>query len=221
MSLASCGYMLGPVLKALRSRAIPFHNPYRRNRGDWNPIRHAGMLTRLRNFVRFTAGHDSEPDFGYAPFWQSWLDLTVRCFVRGRKAEFFRIPEDKYLTAEEVADYLQPGVLEGARRGRLDWLKERLAAQYKGAIDYPLALVARYGAEVPEPKITIGTIHSVKGGQSDNVFLLPDVPWAEAQAVAAGGSAQDARLRRFYVGITRARENLILCGPSSKLRVEW
>src|SRR5260370_28492978 len=39
MILASCGYMLRPLLKVLRKNAIPFHNPYRKSNGYWNPIR--------------------------------------------------------------------------------------------------------------------------------------------------------------------------------------
>src|SRR5207248_7746996 len=34
MFLASCSYMLDPLKACLKKRALPFHNPYRRKRGD-------------------------------------------------------------------------------------------------------------------------------------------------------------------------------------------
>ena len=39
MFLASCSYMLQPVIQVLRKNAIPFHNPYRKANGFWNPLR--------------------------------------------------------------------------------------------------------------------------------------------------------------------------------------
>ena len=39
MFLAACSYMLHPVVAALRKRGIPFHNPYRKSNGFWNPLR--------------------------------------------------------------------------------------------------------------------------------------------------------------------------------------
>ena len=39
MVLASCSYMLQPVIAVLRKWGIPFHNPYRPSHGYWNPLR--------------------------------------------------------------------------------------------------------------------------------------------------------------------------------------
>lgn len=39
MFIASCSYMLWPLLAVLRKNGIPFHNPYRRRNGFWNPLR--------------------------------------------------------------------------------------------------------------------------------------------------------------------------------------
>ena len=35
MALASCEYMLRPLIKELRERALPFHNPYRLKNRQW------------------------------------------------------------------------------------------------------------------------------------------------------------------------------------------
>jgi hypothetical protein len=38
MLLASCSYMLRPLIGALRKRGVAFHNPYRKSNGFWNPL---------------------------------------------------------------------------------------------------------------------------------------------------------------------------------------
>lgn len=38
MILATCSYMLNQVKASLFKHGIPWHNPYRRRRGDWNPL---------------------------------------------------------------------------------------------------------------------------------------------------------------------------------------
>lgn len=47
MFQATCSYMLTPLMKELRQRGIPFANPWRTKRGDWNPLRHGGKQTTM------------------------------------------------------------------------------------------------------------------------------------------------------------------------------
>jgi len=54
---ASCDYMLAPVIRALRSRGVPFANPWREENGAWNPMRRSrgGETTsagRILSFLR-------------------------------------------------------------------------------------------------------------------------------------------------------------------------
>jgi hypothetical protein len=39
MFLASCSYMLKPLIQVLRKSGIPFHNPYCNSNEFWNPLR--------------------------------------------------------------------------------------------------------------------------------------------------------------------------------------
>lgn len=57
-----------------------------------------------------------------------------------------------------------------------------------------------------QPRCYVGTIHSVKGGEADNVVLCPDVP----TRVKLG---TDAERRVWYVGVTRARERVLVLRP--------
>src|SRR5690606_2983831 len=82
MILASCDYMLRPLLAALRKSGVPYHNPYRRKNGAWNPLgaKH-GAKDRLLAFLRF----DPEVWGEEARNWNAvdlheWIDL---CEARG------------------------------------------------------------------------------------------------------------------------------------------
>jgi superfamily I DNA/RNA helicase len=56
-----------------------------------------------------------------------------------------------------------------------------------------------------------GTIHSVKGGEADAVFLFPDLSRSGDLAYRRYGADRDSVIRLFYVGMTRARKSLYLC----------
>ena len=54
-----------------------------------------------------------------------------------------------------------------------------------------------------KPRIRISTIHKAKGGEADNVALLLD-----SSRACVESRDQDAEIRTFYVGLTRARKSL-------------
>jgi len=69
-------------------------------------------------------------------------------------------------------------------------------------------LAERWGPSlVSEPRVRVGTIHSVKGAEADNVALLTTT----SKKVVAGSEdvmQHDEECRIAYVGVTRARRNL-------------
>jgi len=58
MFLTTCAYQLIPLINKLKKEGIPYWNPYRRNRLDWNPLTyedHEGKLTfgeRISHFLK-------------------------------------------------------------------------------------------------------------------------------------------------------------------------
>ena len=61
------------------------------------------------------------------------------------------------------------------------------------------------------PRVVVGTIHSVKGGQADVVYLFRDLSQAADAQYGRGGAMRDSVVRLFYVGATRACEELHVC----------
>ncbi len=69
------------------------------------------------------------------------------------------------------------------------------------------------------PRVIVGTIHSVKGADAAAVYVLPDLSPAQWERWQAG--KRDELLRIFYVAFTRAREELVLVGPTSGRAMGW
>jgi len=68
------------------------------------------------------------------------------------------------------------------------------------------------GDNVKNPRIKISTIHSMKGGECDNVVIIPDLSPA---AYKSYNNNPDTEHRVFYVGVTRTKKNLHLLQPET------
>ena len=64
-----------------------------------------------------------------------------------------------------------------------------------------------------EPRIRISTIHAAKGGEATNVILLTDI---SSRVFKSYQQNPDDESRVFYVGLTRAKENLFLIEPQTQ-----
>jgi superfamily I DNA/RNA helicase len=128
------------------------------------------------------------------------------------------------LTYEEVAALFDDEMeLEQCVEPSLDWFKRNLLSANRQPMTFPLAILNNQGIEAlsAEPKVTVGTIHSVKGAQASVVYLMPDVSkmgmveWNGQM----GPDRRDGILRQMYVGMTRAKEELVICQPTSEFHV--
>lgn len=69
------------------------------------------------------------------------------------------------------------------------------------------------------PRVRVGTIHASKGGEADNVVIIPDItPRVDSWMNHSQGYEDECRV--FYVGITRAKENLYVMDPTTDRRFE-
>jgi superfamily I DNA/RNA helicase len=66
----------------------------------------------------------------------------------------------------------------------------------------------------------VGTIHSVKGGEAEDVVVIPDLSRAAAMERWNGDVGRDAITRTMYVALTRASERLFLASPASTQYVD-
>lgn len=227
MVLGTCGYMLDPIKHRLRERGVPYHNPYRA-RGDWNPLRPTRGISGADRLVAYLIM--DERLFGdLSRLWtgvdvKKWSAVIKKSgvFRRGAGAAINALP-DRELTYEEVARLFEDEAdIEAALEPSLDWLRKHLLASARPTMDYPIEVARRRGAVelVKEPLTLLGTIHSVKGGEADVVYLMPDLSLAGVRQWERRGDSRDAVIRQMYVGMTRAREELVICDPSSQVSID-
>lgn len=69
------------------------------------------------------------------------------------------------------------------------------------------------GDNVKKPRIKLSTIHSMKGGECENVLLIPDISYAASKEYQRDPSTEH---RVFYVGVTRAKKNLHIMQPQTE-----
>ena len=66
---------------------------------------------------------------------------------------------------------------------------------------------------VKNPRIKISTIHSMKGGECDNIVVIPDLSYAAHKAYRRDPSIEH---RVYYVAVTRTKQSLHIMMPETK-----
>lgn len=235
--VASCAYLLNPTMSALRSAGVPFWNPYAPERGEFNPLYRNGVTAadRLRSFLK--ASMDEVWTWQDLHNFIDWMDAKV--LLRGAKTQVREAAEDPqigHLPIEknffEMVSEKSPlyGVAESKNLvemldGNVNWLIQNTLPTHRKSYEYPARILNTGGLELlnSQPKVIISTIHACKGGEMDVCYLFPDLSPAGANGwnKAAGSEEREEIRRGFYVGMTRAKEKLILGNASGGMAVNW
>ena len=245
MLTTSCSFLLNPVLAVLRKRGIPFGNPWRVKRGDWNPLASHGttMAQRIVDFLRWdspTFGDESRP-------WTHeelarWVSvLTAKgLLMHGAKTRIIEAAKDRErggdsLDMVRLFELFEDGplnhlldMLVDRDSGKenapsvselLTWWSKKVSTTKIKASRFPLTAFKKHGISslTTPPKCYVGTIHSFKGAESDVVIMFPDMSTAGMCEWQRRGPNRDSVIRLFYVAMTRARETLVICQPGSSM----
>jgi len=221
MVLASCAYMLRPMLARLRREGVPFHNPYRLRSGAWNPLRSSRQRVTPKDLV-LAFLRLSEEGLWSADDMARWLAATRTAGVlRGKRSTLDDLVDDGRtgVNWDRIHNLLTEEAVGAGLMGDLNWLRGSLLATRQKGAAFAIRVAEMRGAETlsKPPQLIVGTIHAVKGGEADVVYLFPDLSHAGMIEWIGRGSAAVRRL--FYVGMTRARESLILCQPATSRSV--
>lgn len=208
MVVASANYMLSGLTKALKDGGLTFHNRYRPKNRAWNP------LSPGRGTAAAVKAHAVMTQF---PDW-TWQHVQWMAeLLTSTKVMFQNAAEVKRQAKEHPGDYF-----DGWHLLREDALNAFAGNPQRFMLDnstdegvlYALASLA-HGPEylLDEPRLTVGTVHSVKGAEADTVLVAPNLSYA---AYEEWGARPDDIHRLFYVATTRARDRLVLLSGGNR-----
>lgn len=236
MVLGSCGYMLRPLIALLRQRGVPFSNRWRRKRGDWNPLGHGkGQSTHIRLMMMYKMLRGERPaTFADA---NGMLKLvqsggTLRHGAKTFLSDMAVTSGNARMEMYDLQNVFEPdawSALQATVRSEYperafgDWVKGHASEQKQNALQYAAEVMSSYGVDsfMHEPRLTIGSIHSVKGGEADHVIMFPDLsPSGMSEFSSPVATDRDGVIRMFYVAMTRARKSFTVCDRKSWNAVE-
>lgn len=219
MVLTSTSYLLRATVRALKQAGVPYHNPFRRKRGDWNPLR---ARDRVLSYIR-----GADKPWTWAELWQ-WIEVfaSKNIMEDGMKTKIRAFAKDKATANVAVGDDVESTIAtlsDIVFGGSRDWWRPKtpstltadghILVRRRGTWDYPSMVMEKFGRAALEqvPQVVVGTIHSVKGGQADVVIVFPDL---SPRGYESWLTDPLSVYRLFYVAFTRAREKLLICDPA-------
>lgn len=227
--MASCSFLLKPLVYELRDAGIPFHNEYRRSRGDWNPLSGgtAKSISTVRRLLSFAKGNPeawpnstSEMTGDDLRNWTDMLRVTGN-MIRGAKKRILQFPDGEIEWMRLIPELFEESAQSPVFEQDVYWLLANVTESYQKRLDFPVKIATQYGWEHlhKKPLVTVGTIHSLKGSEFDVCYVFPDLSFAGIAEYKE--TDPDSVNRLFYVACTRAKESLILCAPSTPRHVDW
>jgi superfamily I DNA/RNA helicase len=225
MCIFACAYQANPLMAALKSAGIPFWNPYAKERNGFNPLHPGSGISTLDRIIAFLK--NSEECYGEnANVWtweqfgnwaemcsaDGWLRHGAKTEIKKRSAEH----PGRQMTVEEIESLVShEDVMLDLADCNLEWLGRHLLEPRRGIYSYVVDIAKKrgYSEVVKNPRVVVGTCHSLKGSEAENVFVCPDLS-ASGWEAFGNSETRDSIYRLFYVALTRARNRLILTAPS-------
>jgi|TARA_R110000787_G_scaffold133719_1_gene246148 superfamily I DNA/RNA helicase len=206
-------YVLGRVnetVNELRMRAKDSGLYYADNRGNksfdikqWRAIKSWTVLSNGKKILKKEAENMyryirelEQPKFRTPKFWSKTADYEELSFV-------------------DLVEYC--GLDLGEEHRSLPWFEVLKRNFTPNQVVYFVKLLERYGQKTidGEPDIIIDTIHSVKGGEANNVLLYSKANWPSAFINKTSAEQSDEK-RVIYTGVTRAKDTLHILSTDHK-----
>jgi superfamily I DNA/RNA helicase len=231
MILGSCSYMLTPLISILRTEGVPFSNRYRPSNGQWNPLpsgseKRVPSWTRLLGFLSPVLGMDGKGKWTLND-WNCWKkDLSPKAegLISGITKKNFNLHGSTAMDTGLILEgENETPPFYGSLDDALNWFMASIPPSKRKGYEFP-AMCARSGnsAHIADPMVTVGTAHSVKGGEADSVYLFPDLSTTGARGYYNDMELRDAVVRLMYVGATRSKNKLTLMGAyNQQYAVRW
>lgn len=219
MILCRCNRELKDWREFLIEHGEPWHNPYRVENLGWNPVltkiwKAVGIYFNLRNGNKITPSE--------------LLNMTDPMIARGEHTNF-----EKGMKGKLAGMKFESGTRFGMKalndlgifNGKfLNWERpineifylERRSSGNAGKILLKRKPYPKDG--LPEARVMLGTVHSAKGSEADNVWLDLRTSRKCVKSLDDSKAGYDDEVRTFYVGATRSKETLGLMWDEQKFQ---
>jgi DNA helicase-2/ATP-dependent DNA helicase PcrA len=209
--LARCKYSLSKFAEMLESRKIP--HAYINEKSDTKAMTAYNAYWSLQH-GRGISGQAWEAAIGMTP--TKAIDSAV-LLRHGEKTAWTsgRRQSIDFLAADEVTSLggATPELAQMIHEGRWSGLLDGGGKWYAAA--------KRHGAEVAtKPNVRLSTIHGAKGMEAQDVILSTETAARVERERELDPRVHDEECRIEYVGVTRAKERLIVCESDEPYAME-
>jgi superfamily I DNA/RNA helicase len=217
--ISRCRYQLGRIKEWLEENNIMYYNPYSEdiyfNAVPPPSSKQYGMFTALEAF--YNKQNIYKQDLLYL------LELlpSNKCFIKGAKT-FLKNSDRPYWSFDDlvftpqmngkilIKDEIRKIILEGKMEYLIDIISDNHKKEYERYLKYKKM-------QNSDRKVKLGTIHSVKGGEAEVVFLINEGTNKILQRLTnINDNERDDEYKVWYVGITRASEKLVIVNTGRK-----
>lgn len=187
------GYMIKDIVEHLRYNGYPYETNYYSIKED-EALQAALSWEKLRSGIKIPL-------------------IEMKCILDymsnkhlGKRKLSSRNKDDTFdLAIVKMHEIIKPGIENEIWHVALD----RISVEDR---EYYISARRRGETLSGKPRIKVSTIHGAKGGECQNVILYTD---QSLKTYNASLINYDDEVRVFYVGITRAKENLYIMQPQS------
>lgn len=202
MILCRCNYHLKRWIHYLIEKGIPWKNHYRLKNKAWNPASTKTWMA-MKTYNQIKTGREVTGEDLIRMIEKTATDYLVRGVKTHRK----RLIEEScgYYGSVDVFYLNSSGLFQP------DFFNFKEPVEKVFSLTgYAGDLIRRHGSGIvdKEPECTIGTVHSVKGGEASHVWVDLSTSYKIALAVQESAIARADEIRVGYVACTRARETL-------------
>lgn len=209
MILVRCNYQTRHWIEWLKSNNQIWHNPYRPDNLYWNPTETRGWRSAsvLHDIVNMKIVDVKDflhllDDIKAKDFMMRGMKNVIPGMLKaGDKISIFDLPNLGFIP-DKISNIDTMPIQDIIR------IKGSMADYIKKTYNEAVASERHDNPFHQTPKIIIGTVHSVKGGEASNVWLDSEVTSKILNLILRDKRSRYDEARVAYVGATRAKNNL-------------
>jgi len=215
MILGRCNYHLNKWRTWLVNKKMAFHNPYRPGDKAWNPL-NTRVWRAAKSYMELRDGLEVRI--------REFRNMVETMSSRGNLVVGVKTHLDELLVVEDTEDFQGYDIFGAIGLGiftdELVSFKKPIGELFK-LKGQSGELLLRTEDVMAKPRVIIGTIHSVKGGECDHVWIDRGTSYACMRGCALDREAFWDEMRVSYVGVTRGRDSVGLLSGEMELEGGW